>query len=136
MLMRWWLVITLTLCGYFSLDAEDIPNEVVVVSWNVLADADERSRRLPVLLKNLHDAGADVIAVQEATTWFATAFMSEPWAKDFKRATGDDDQPFPGGLAVFTILPVVRSQVLALPTAMRRRTPLIFEQFPERRRQN
>jgi poly(A) polymerase len=111
----------ITLCWCLSLGAEDISREVVVVSWNVLADADERDRRLPVLLKNLHDAGADVIAVQETTTWFATALMSEPWAKDLKRASGDNDQPFPGGLAVFTKLPMIRSQVVALPTAMRRR---------------
>ena len=121
MFMRGCSIFLLSWC--LSLGAEDTPREVIVVSWNVLADADERDRRLPVLLKNLRDAGADVIAVQETTTWFATALMSEPWAKDFKRALvkmGDDAQAFPGGLAVFTKLPVVRSQVLALPTAMRR----------------
>ncbi len=73
MLMRWWSIFTL--CWCLSLGAEDLPRQVVVVSWNVLSDADERDRRLPVLLKNLHDAGADVIAVQEATTWFATALI-------------------------------------------------------------
>jgi endonuclease/exonuclease/phosphatase family metal-dependent hydrolase len=122
MLMRFCSIVML--CWCLSLGAEDIPNvprELVVVSWNVLADADERDRRLPVLLKNLHDAGADVIAVQEATTWFVNALVSEPWAKDFKRVSGDNEQPFPGGLAVFTKLPLVRSQVVALPTAMRRR---------------
>lgn len=45
------------LCWCLSLGAEDIPRvpgvprEIVVVSWNVLADANERDRRLPVLLR-------------------------------------------------------------------------------------
>jgi hypothetical protein len=83
MLMRVCSIVMLSWC--LLLGAEDVPpvpfvpreiREIVVVSWNVLADADERDRRLPVLLKNMHDAGADVIVVQEATTWFAKALMS------------------------------------------------------------
>ena len=57
--------------------AAEAPHEVVVVSWNVLADASERERRLPVLLTTLRDARPDVIAVQEATTWFSAALAAQ-----------------------------------------------------------
>ena len=39
------------LCWCLSLGAEDILREEVVVSWNVLADADERDRLLSVFLR-------------------------------------------------------------------------------------
>ena len=116
LLLAMWCVLWCVL----PLIAAEVPREVVVVSWNVLADASERERRLPVLLTTLRDARPDVIAVQEATTWFSAALVEQPWAKDLHRVTADPDQPFPGGLAVFTRLPVVRSQVVELPTAMGR----------------
>jgi len=126
MTMRWtlllamWCVLWCVLCCERPLTAADAAREVVVVSWNVLADASERERRLPVLLATLRDARPDVIAVQEATTWFSAALAEQPWAKDLHRVVVDPDQPFPGGLAVFTRLPVVRSQVVELPTNMGR----------------
>lgn len=106
--------------GVAPVDAADVPQELVVVSWNVLADASERERRLPVLLTALRDARPDVIAVQEATTWFSTALAGEPWAKGLQRVPVVTDQAFPGGLAVFTRVAVVRAQVVELPTGMGR----------------
>lgn len=114
LLLAMWCVLWCVL----PLIAADAPHEVVVVSWNVLADASERERRRPVLLATSRDARPDVIAVQEATTWFSTALVNEQWAKDLHRVVVDPDQPFPGGLAVFTRLSVVRSQVVELPTNM------------------
>lgn len=116
LLLAMWSVLWCAL----PLIAVEAPREVVVVSWNVLADASERERRLPVLLTALRDARPDVLAVQEATTWFSAALAEQPWAKDLQRVTADPDQPFPGGLAVFTRLPVVRSHVVELPTNMGR----------------
>lgn len=102
------------------LTAEDQKGDLVVVSWNVLGDATDRARRLPALLSEMRGAEADVIAVQEATTWFCSALLAEPWAAELKRVEVDPDRPFPGGLAVFTRLPVARSAVIALPTSMGR----------------
>lgn len=121
--MRACLLLAMLCCyplGVARLDAADAPQELVVVSWNVLADASERERRLPVLIAAMRDARPDVIAVQEATTWFSSALTSEPWAKDLRRVPVATDQAFPGGLAVFTRLAVVRAQVVELPTAMSR----------------
>jgi poly(A) polymerase len=118
------------------LAAGDAPRDLVVVDWNVLGDAEERTQRLPALLAALREAKPDIITVQEATTWFCTALAAEPWAADLRRVEVDSDQPFPGGLAVFTRLPVTRSSVVELPTTMGRcglcvevmlgRTPLCF----------
>ncbi|HEX3134043.1 MAG TPA: endonuclease/exonuclease/phosphatase family protein [Planctomycetota bacterium] len=90
------------------------------MSWNVLTDANERERRLPALMAELRDAHPDVIAVQEATTWFAVALGTQPWAKDFVRVPADAEQAFPGGLSFFTSFQVQRSQVVDLPTGMAR----------------
>jgi endonuclease/exonuclease/phosphatase family metal-dependent hydrolase len=114
------LTLLLLLSAWMTAVAEEPRREVVVVSWNVLADASQRERRLPALMAALGDAAPDVIAVQEATTWFAVALGSQPWAKDFVRLPADAEQAFPGGLSVFTRLPVNRCQVVELPTAMAR----------------
>lgn len=98
----------------------DPVRELVVVTWNVLADPAQREQRLPALLAHLRDARADVIAVQEASTWFVAALAAEPWAKDLRRAPIEADHAFPGGLAVFTRLPVTRASVVDLPSTMRR----------------
>src|SRR5687768_1230278 len=119
--MRWCMLVAIwVLTGGLSTGAAEEPRELVVVSWNVLADPSERARRLPVLLGILRDARADVFAVQEATTWFSTALSAEPWARDLRRVPSDADQPFPGGMTVFTRLPVARTQVVELPTDMGR----------------
>lgn len=121
--MRGYLLLAM-LClyplGAVPPEAAEVPQELVVVSWNVLADPSERVRRLPVLLATLRDAHPDVIAVQEATTWFSTALANEPWAKDLQRVPVVTDQAFPGGLAVFTRVAVVRAQVVELPSDMGR----------------
>lgn len=114
------LTLILLLSAWMAAVAEEPRREVVVVSWNVLADASERERRLPALMAALRDARPDVIAVQEATTWFAIALGTQPWAKDFVRVPVDADQAFPGGLSVFTRLRVNHCQVVELPTAMAR----------------
>lgn len=116
--MRRFLLLAM-LCVY-PLAAAEEQNELVVVSWNVLADARERERRLPVLLRSLRDARPDVLAVQETTTWFSSALAAEPWARDLRRVPVEADHAFPGGLAVFTRLPVVRAQVVAIPSDMSR----------------
>lgn len=118
MLMRYGSI--LVWCWCWSLMAADTPRELVIVSWNVLAEANEREQRLPVLLAQLRAAHPDVIAIQEATTWFVSALSAEPWAKDLKRVSGSADQPFPGGMALFTALPVLSNQVIELPTTMGR----------------
>lgn len=120
----WRFLLLAMLClyplGAVPLDAADAPQELVVVSWNVLADASERERRLPVLLTTLRDARPDVIAVQEATTWFSSALAAEPWAKDLRRVPVEADHAFPGGLAVFTRLSVVGALVVEIPSDMSR----------------
>jgi poly(A) polymerase len=119
--MRWALMVAMwVMAGGLSSGAAEEPRELVVVSWNVLADAGERARRLPALLSILRDAHADVIAVQEATTWVSTALAAEAWARDLRRVPTGADQPFPGGLALFTRLPLVRAQVVELSTGMGR----------------
>ena len=122
--MRWCLLLAMLLCVH-PLRAAEVPQELVVVSWNVLADPSERERRLPVLLATLREARPDVIAVQETTTWFSTALTDEPWAKDLKRVDVVADHAFPGGLAVFTRLAVARAQVVEIPSDMGRRGLLV-----------
>lgn len=121
--MRVFLLLAM-LCVYplatAPLGAADGPHELVVVSWNVLADASDRERRLPVLLTTLRDARPDVIALQETTTWFSAALAGEPWAKDLRQVPVVADHAFPGGLAVFTRLSVARALVVNLPTDMGR----------------
>ncbi len=114
------LVMIVLMCCCYVVAGEGPRRELVVVSWNVLADASEREVRLPALLDVLRAACPDVIAVQEVTPWFSAALAAAPWASDLKRVSGDADQPFPGGLALFTHLPLLRQQVVHLPTAMGR----------------
>lgn len=57
------------------------------VTYNVLADAVRTKERIPVLLRILKEADADVIALQEVVPWFTALLAKEEWAKRYQTTT-------------------------------------------------
>ncbi|MGE0707613.1 MAG: RNA repair domain-containing protein [Planctomycetota bacterium] len=62
------------------------PDTLRVVTWNVLfdrfkADKIETERRIPLLLAELREADADLIALQEVTPRFLAAVLEAPWVQ-------------------------------------------------------
>ncbi|MFT5358562.1 MAG: endonuclease/exonuclease/phosphatase family metal-dependent hydrolase [Polyangiales bacterium] len=54
-----------------------------LLSYNVLADPVHLDQRLPALFREMRDARADVIALQEVAPWFLEAVGRERWADAF-----------------------------------------------------
>ena len=63
------------------------PKQLTFVTYNVLADPVRTKERIPVLLKLLRDADADVIALQEVVPWFTALLAKEDWAKKYQTTT-------------------------------------------------
>ncbi len=93
--------------------------KLTLVTYNVLADSAQASKRVPPLLKILADADADVIALQEVAPWFLARLRREAWATPYHLAlVGGDIEP--GGQLILSRFPVTRSRSHRLPGPQKR----------------
>lgn len=73
----------------WSSEVRDVPTELRVVTYNVLADPVEADARFAALSRILQETRADIIALQEVTPRFAGRLMREPWTQQYARAEKD-----------------------------------------------
>ena len=57
---------------------------LVAVTWNVWFSPTAFDQRLRALMREVLEAGADLVGFQEATPRFVAALLSAPWARAFR----------------------------------------------------
>jgi tyrosyl-DNA phosphodiesterase 2 len=103
--------------------AEDaaLPRTLTFATCNVLADEVRTAERIPPLLALLRDSDADVIALQEAASWFLKDLMKQEWVRKGYQAKMPEDGPVnPGGQFILSRLPIREVAYKALPGPQRR----------------
>jgi endonuclease/exonuclease/phosphatase family metal-dependent hydrolase len=96
------------------------PTRLRVLSYNVLADPVAVDRRIPALLRVLHRAQPDVIALQEVAPWFMNWLISTPWLEQFEIASIDGKPARPNGQLIASRLPTRATRSRVLPGAQGR----------------
>jgi tyrosyl-DNA phosphodiesterase 2 len=89
---------------------------LTVLTYNVLADRVAEDARVPALLKLIEQADADIIALQEVTSWFLEALMQAPWVRDGYHTTMHDGEAAAvRGLFILSRFPITRTYANLLP---------------------
>ena len=97
------------------------PRALTFATYNVLADEVRTAERVPPLLALLRDSDADVIALQEASSWFLKDLMKQEWVRKGYQAKMPEDGPVnPGGQFILSRLPIREVAYKVLPGPQRR----------------
>jgi hypothetical protein len=86
-----------------------------VVTYNVLADEVHVRERVPELFRILRESGADIIALQEVSPWFAARLLREEWVAGYQRAMQDGRTLLAREFIILSKFPVIDHAVIALP---------------------
>jgi endonuclease/exonuclease/phosphatase family metal-dependent hydrolase len=90
-------------------------------TYNVLAEETPTAGRVPPLLAILHESDADVIALQEASTWLIKDLLKQEWVrKGYQARTPADGPVNPGGQFILSRLPIREVGFKTLPGPQRR----------------
>jgi endonuclease/exonuclease/phosphatase family metal-dependent hydrolase len=89
--------------------------ELILVTYNVLANPSQASARIPSLLAILKATEADIIALQEVTPWFLQTLVTQPWVRRYHRTPTGPKGVAPGGLMILSRFPITRTLVADLP---------------------
>jgi len=89
--------------------------ELVLVTYNVLANPHRADARIPALLAILKATEADIIALQEVTPWFLRILLKHPWVQRYHRTPSGPKGVAPGGLMILSKFPITRTLVASLP---------------------
>ena len=96
------------------------PEQLTFLTWNVLADDVEVAKRIPALYKAIGDVDADVIALQEVSSWFVEMVHQEPWLKRYRTPTRNGRLQYPRGLTILSKYPIRSWTFQALPSRQHR----------------
>jgi tyrosyl-DNA phosphodiesterase 2 len=96
------------------------PDELRLVTYNVLADLGDADRRIPRLLAILREARPDILVLQEVEPWFAGRLLKESWIQKFRRPTRDGKTLIAHEYLVFSRFPLTDTEIAALPGAQHR----------------
>jgi len=107
--------------------------ELKILTWNVLAQRETATARLPVLLRLMQETAPDVIALQEVTPWFLEALRATAWARTYSMPMADGQPVVAGGLTILTRLPLLDFHSEVLPGRMGRSVLVIHVTCGERR---
>jgi endonuclease/exonuclease/phosphatase family metal-dependent hydrolase len=86
-----------------------LPEKLTIVTYNVLADANNTDKRLGPLLEVIESANADIIVMQECTGFFISALRKTGWSKQYTFIPEDMDATATGGLLILSRFPVIKT---------------------------
>jgi len=92
-----------------------------LVTYNVLADNENASERIPKLLGILKTEGSDVIALQEVTFWFLSKLKNTDWIKNYHLSLDNQSNGCPGGLLIMSKFPIVNFKYIPFAVSKQRR---------------
>ncbi len=90
------------------------------MTYNVYDHVEEMAKRGPALLKEIGDANADVIALQEITPEFLKLLVNCEWSGRYKGLTEKGEPVAQNELCILSKYPVVDIQYVELPSRLNR----------------
>lgn len=100
--------------------ASELPTELRVLTYNVLADPVEPDARVAALSRIMQEANADIIALQEVTPWFTARLLREPWTEPYHRARQDGRTVIAHEFVILSRFRLLDFHTSPLPGAQRR----------------
>jgi endonuclease/exonuclease/phosphatase family metal-dependent hydrolase len=86
-----------------------------VVTYNVFGDPSGANERASALMAELEEADADILAFQEASSWFLDRLHRQPWVSAYAGTAIGGERLSPSGLYLLSKYPIEGCGVIDLP---------------------